>query len=59
MRKSGVPTATSHATQERSAGNYMENPQVENEGRNEVLKKGKDKGKHTLLMLDIAKRLFS
>ena len=59
MRKSSVPTATSHATQGRSAENYMENPQVDNGGRKEVLKKGKDKGKHTLLMLDIAKRLFS
>ena len=33
-------------------------PQVENGGRKEVQKKGEDKGKHTLLMLDIAKRLF-
>ena len=56
---SGVPTTTSDATQGRSAGNYMENSQVENGDKKEVLKKGEDKSKHTLPMLDIAKRLFT
>ncbi|XP_073219751.1 uncharacterized protein [Cicer arietinum] len=43
-RRSSVPTVTSRATQERSAGNYMENPQAENGGRKEALQKveGKD-----------------
>lgn len=58
MKRYGVPTATSRATQGRSAGNYMENPQAGNGGRKEVLKKEGGKGKHTLLM-DKVKNLFS
>jgi len=37
MTKFGVPIAISHATQERSAGNYMENLQAKNGGKKEVL----------------------
>jgi len=38
-RKFGIATTTRHTTHERSVRNYMENLEVENGGKKEVLKK--------------------